>query len=96
MVSLGLQSRWDILQPKILGALHNRKLSYAELSPEETTVVLAAFACSIDQAMLVAIQNMLPFWFLILYVVYFVICTTHPCVSVGLLAWPGMRICSFR
>jgi len=55
------------------------------------------FACSVDcgfcfrlpvvadQAMLVAIQNMLPFWFLILSVVYFVICTPHPCVSVGLL-----------
>jgi len=38
-----------------------------------------------DQAMLVAIQNMLTYWFLILSVVYFVICTPHPCVSVGLL-----------
>ncbi|EMS67629.1 hypothetical protein TRIUR3_26756 [Triticum urartu] len=46
----------DGKQPKILGALHNRKLSYAELSPEETTVVLAAFACSIDQAMLYILE----------------------------------------
>ncbi|XBI66981.1 hypothetical protein VPH35_046419 [Triticum aestivum] len=89
MVSLGLQSRWDILQPKILGALHNRKLSYAELSPEETTVVLAAFACSIDQAMLVAIQNMLPFWFLVLSVVYFVI-SVLPIHVFLLVCWPGL------
>ena len=42
-----------------------------------------------DQAMLVAIQNMSPFWFLILSVVYFVI-SVLPIHVFLLVCWPGL------
>uniref|UniRef100_A0A8R7Q5V9 Uncharacterized protein n=1 Tax=Triticum urartu TaxID=4572 RepID=A0A8R7Q5V9_TRIUA len=45
----------------------------------------SCFPVVADQAMLVAIQNMLPFWFLILSVVYFVISVLP--IHVILLAW---------
>uniref|UniRef100_A0A8R7QKT6 Uncharacterized protein n=1 Tax=Triticum urartu TaxID=4572 RepID=A0A8R7QKT6_TRIUA len=47
------------------------------------------FARSIDQAMPVAIQNMIPFWFLILSVVYFVI-SVLPIHVFLLVCWPGL------
>jgi len=96
---------------RLLWSTTNRKTQCSLFSsPEETCVVSIALflwhwlwffllpfcGCRLFSPRHVGSHsNMLPFWFVILSVVYFIICTPYPCVPVGLLpAW--LAVCSIR